>query len=140
RAGEERGAGRRSDRPGISPQAAGRARTKAKGRTGRRPRPAHCGRLVVSARHPAICALPVQACAGAGRSLWYAAAGPRRVLHARIAEILESQFAEIAESQPELLARHYAKADLTEKSACQWGKAGQRSQERSALVEAAEQL
>ena len=32
---------------------------------------------------------------------------PRRVLHARIAEILESQFAEIAESQPELLARHY---------------------------------
>jgi len=66
--------------------------------------------------------------------------GPRRVLHARIAEILERQFAEIAESQPELLARHYAKADLTEKSARQWGKAGQRSQERSALVEAAEQL
>jgi class 3 adenylate cyclase/predicted ATPase len=66
--------------------------------------------------------------------------GPRRVLHARIAEILESQFAEIAESQPELLARHYAKADLIEKSARLWGKAGQRSQERSALVEAAEQL
>ena len=65
---------------------------------------------------------------------------PRRVLHARIAEILESQFAEIAESQPELLARHYAKADLIEKSARLWGKAGQRSQERSALVEAAEQL
>ncbi|WMT78977.1 AAA family ATPase [Bradyrhizobium sp. Ash2021] len=65
---------------------------------------------------------------------------PRRVLHARIAEILESQFAEIAESQPELLARHYTKADLVEKSARLWGKAGQRSQERSALVEAAEQL
>ncbi|SIO62151.1 Predicted ATPase [Bradyrhizobium erythrophlei] len=65
---------------------------------------------------------------------------PRRVLHARIAEILESQFAEIAESQPELLARHYTKADLIEKSARLWGKAGQRSQERSALVEAAEQL
>jgi class 3 adenylate cyclase/predicted ATPase len=64
----------------------------------------------------------------------------RRVLHARIAEILESQFAEIAESQPELLARHYTKADLIEKSARLWGKAGQRSQERSALVEAAEQL
>src|SRR5439155_1249913 len=62
------------------------------------------------------------------------------VLHARIAEILESQFAEIAESQPELLARHYTKADLIEKSARLWGKAGQRSQERSALVEAAEQL
>jgi class 3 adenylate cyclase/predicted ATPase len=65
---------------------------------------------------------------------------PRRVLHARIAEMLESQFAEIADSQPELLARHYTKADLIEKSARLWGKAGQRSQERSALVEAAEQL
>ena len=65
---------------------------------------------------------------------------PRRVLHARIAEILEGQFPDIAESQPELLARHYAKADVVEKSARLWGKAGQRSQERSALVEAAEQL
>ena len=65
---------------------------------------------------------------------------PRRALHARIAEILESQFPEIAESQPELLARHCTKADLIEKSARLWGKAGQRSQERSALVEAAEQL
>ena len=64
----------------------------------------------------------------------------RRTLHARIAEILESQFAEIAESQPELLARHYTKADLIDKAARLWGKAGQRSQERSALVEAAEQL
>ena len=65
---------------------------------------------------------------------------PRRALHARIAEILESQFPEIAESQPELLARHYAKADLIEKAARLWGKAGLRSQERSALVEAAGQL
>jgi predicted ATPase len=64
----------------------------------------------------------------------------RRTLHARIAEILESQFAQIAESQPELLARHYTKADLIEKAARLWGKAGQRSQERSALAEAAEQL
>jgi class 3 adenylate cyclase/predicted ATPase len=65
---------------------------------------------------------------------------PRRMLHARIAEILENQFAELADSQPELLARHYTKADLIEKSARLWSKAGQRSQERSALVEAAEQL
>ena len=35
---------------------------------------------------------------------------PRRALHARIAETLESQFAEIAESQPELLARHCTEA------------------------------
>ena len=65
---------------------------------------------------------------------------PRRALHARIAETLESQFAEIAENQPELLARHCTEAGLIEKAAGFWGKAGQRSLERSALVEAAEQL
>jgi predicted ATPase len=31
---------------------------------------------------------------------------PRRALHGRIAETLESQFTEIAENQPEQLARH----------------------------------
>jgi len=65
---------------------------------------------------------------------------PRRALHARIVHTLESQFAEIAENQPELLARHYTEAGLIEKAALQWGKAGQRSVERSALVEAVEQL
>jgi class 3 adenylate cyclase/predicted ATPase len=65
---------------------------------------------------------------------------PRRALHGRIAETLTSQFAEISESQPELLARHYTEAGLTEKAAGLWGKAGQRSLECSALVEAAEQL
>ena len=42
---------------------------------------------------------------------------PRRALHARIAETLESQFPEIAESQPELLARHCTEAGLIEKAA-----------------------
>jgi predicted ATPase len=65
---------------------------------------------------------------------------PRRALHARIAETLESQFAEIAESQPELLARHYTEAGLIKKAAGFWGRAGQRSLARSALVEAAKQL
>jgi class 3 adenylate cyclase/predicted ATPase len=65
---------------------------------------------------------------------------PRRALHARIAETLENQFAEIAENQPELLARHCTEAGLIEKAAGLWGKAGQRSVERSALVEAIEQL
>ena len=65
---------------------------------------------------------------------------PRRTLHARIAEAFESQFTDIAESQPELLARHCTEAGLTEKAASLWGKAGRRSLERSALVEAAEQL
>jgi predicted ATPase len=65
---------------------------------------------------------------------------PRRALHARIAEILESQFGEIAENQPELLARHCTEAGLTENAANLWAKAGLRSLERSALVEAVEQL
>ena len=43
-------------------------------------------------------------------------------------------------SQPELLARHCTEAGLIEKAAALWGKAGQRSLERSALVEAVAQL
>ena len=65
---------------------------------------------------------------------------PRRTLHARIAETLENRFADIAESQPELLARHCTDACLIEKAASLWGKAGQRSWARSALVEAIEQI
>jgi predicted ATPase len=65
---------------------------------------------------------------------------PRRHLHARIAETLESKFSEIAENKPELMARHCAEAGDIEKAAALWGKAGQRSAERSALVEAAQQL
>ena len=64
----------------------------------------------------------------------------RRGLHARIAEVLETHFPEIAASQPELLARHYTEAGAIERAAGFWGKAGQRSLERSALREAAEQL
>jgi predicted ATPase len=65
---------------------------------------------------------------------------PRRALHARIAETLESQFTDIAENQPELLARHCTEAGMTEKAARLWGRAGLRSLERSALVEAVEQI
>jgi class 3 adenylate cyclase/predicted ATPase len=65
---------------------------------------------------------------------------PRRALHARIAGTIEDQFAEIAETQPELLAHHCTEAGLIEKAASLWGKAGLRSLERSALVEAVEQL
>jgi predicted ATPase len=64
----------------------------------------------------------------------------RRALHARIAETLESQFTDIAENQPELLARHCTEAGQIDKAAALWGKAGLRSVNRSALVEAAEQL
>ena len=65
---------------------------------------------------------------------------PRRALHARIAQTLEADFAEIAENQPELLARHWTEAGQIEKAAHLWGKAGQRSLERSALVEGVELL
>jgi predicted ATPase len=65
---------------------------------------------------------------------------PRRALHARIAETLESDFGDIAENQPEFLARHYTEAGLLERAADLWGKAGQRSLARSALLEAVEQL
>jgi len=65
---------------------------------------------------------------------------PRRALHARIAHALERQFAGIAEGQPEVLARHCTEAGLIDKAASLWGKAGLRSKERSALVEAVEQL
>jgi predicted ATPase len=65
---------------------------------------------------------------------------PRRALHARVAEVLESQFADLAESEPELLARHLTEAGLIERASRQWGKAGLRSLARSALIEAKAQL
>jgi predicted ATPase len=65
---------------------------------------------------------------------------PRRALHARIAEALETQFADVVESRRELLARHCTEAGQIEKAASLWGKAGRRSLERSAYVEAIEQL
>jgi predicted ATPase len=65
---------------------------------------------------------------------------PRRALHARIIETVEDKFAEIAENQPELLARHCTEAGLIEKAVHLWGKAGRRSLQHSALVEAVEQL
>jgi predicted ATPase len=65
---------------------------------------------------------------------------PRRALHDRIADALESQFAETAESRPEILAHHCTEAGQIEKAAGLWGKAGQRSLALSALVEAAAQF
>jgi class 3 adenylate cyclase/predicted ATPase len=64
----------------------------------------------------------------------------RRALHARIADTLERDFIDIAENQPEILARHCTEAGLIEKAASLWGKAGQRSLEHSALVEATAQF
>jgi predicted ATPase len=64
---------------------------------------------------------------------------PRRALHARIAETLASQL-DAAETQPEVLARQFGESGLVENAVFWWAKAGRRSLERSALVEAVEQL
>jgi class 3 adenylate cyclase/predicted ATPase len=61
----------------------------------------------------------------------------RQALHRCVAEALRNH---LAESGPELLAQHFTQAGLTEAAIEWWGKAGQRSLARSALVEAAEQL
>src|SRR6516165_2772390 len=65
---------------------------------------------------------------------------PRRALHARIAETLESQFAEISESQPELIARHYREADDVAKAVGYLSIAGDRALSHSALKEAHEHI
>src|SRR5262249_1499034 len=65
---------------------------------------------------------------------------PRRALHARIAETLESQFAEIAENQPELIARHYREADDVAKAVGYLSIAGDRALSHSALKEAHEHI
>ena len=65
---------------------------------------------------------------------------PRRALHARIAETLESNSLRLPRTSLRLLARHCTEAGLIEKAASLWGKAGQRSLARSALVEAAAQF
>jgi TolB-like protein/predicted ATPase len=64
----------------------------------------------------------------------------RQDLHARIANTLIERFADITETQPEILAHHYTKAGLIAQAAIFWGKAGQKSITRSALVEAVAQL
>src|SRR5262249_17342730 len=65
---------------------------------------------------------------------------PKRPLYARIAEVLENQFHDVANQHSELLAHHCTEAGLIEKAAGLWGRAGQRSLGRSALIEAAAQL
>jgi len=64
----------------------------------------------------------------------------RQILHRRVGETLRDKFAGTATAEPELLAHHFTHAGMTEAAIEWWGKAAQRSQERSALAEAAEQL
>ena len=64
----------------------------------------------------------------------------RQVLHRRVAEALRNNITASAAPEPELLAHHFSQAGMTEAAIEWWGKAGQRSLERSAMVEAAAQL
>jgi class 3 adenylate cyclase/predicted ATPase len=64
----------------------------------------------------------------------------RQALHRRVGELLRDQFADSSKAEPELLAHHFTRAGLAEAACEWWGKAGQRSLERSALAEAAEQF
>jgi predicted ATPase len=64
----------------------------------------------------------------------------RQGLHRCIVDTLRDNFADTASAEPELLAHHFTQAGMTEAAIEWWGKAGQRSLERSALVEAVAQL
>ena len=61
---------------------------------------------------------------------------PRRALHARIANALESRFAERVKLEPELLAYHYEEAGLAGPAVEYWFRAARRDAERSANIEA----
>jgi predicted ATPase len=61
-------------------------------------------------------------------------------LHRRVAGVLLNVGVPTAAPEPELLAYHFTQAGLNEAAIEWWGKAGQRSLERSALVEAVGQF
>jgi predicted ATPase/energy-coupling factor transporter ATP-binding protein EcfA2 len=64
----------------------------------------------------------------------------RRHYHEKIGEVIESRFANSAETQPELLAKHFAEAGINEKAVDYCLKAGLRSRDRFANVEAINHL
>src|SRR5262249_55697864 len=64
----------------------------------------------------------------------------RQQYHQRIVQVLAEQFPDLAEMQPELLAQHYTAAGLTEQAVEYWQRAGERSNARSAYVEAVAHL
>jgi class 3 adenylate cyclase/predicted ATPase len=67
-------------------------------------------------------------------------ANARQQLHARLAQLLAARWPETVEAQPELLARHYTAAGLTDQAISYWQRAGQRALERSANLEAVHHL
>ena len=51
----------------------------------------------------------------------------RKVLHERVARVLEAQFPEMVETQPELIAHHYTEAGLGAEAVPFWHRAGRAS-------------
>jgi class 3 adenylate cyclase len=66
--------------------------------------------------------------------------GPRRQLHARIAQALEDAFPETVASRPELVARHLSEAGLVDRAILYWQRAGELALRGSALAEAQRHL
>ena len=64
----------------------------------------------------------------------------RQQSHRLVAELLELRFPEIVDTQPELVAHHYAEADLAEQAIGYFRRAGQRASARSAHQEAMSHL
>jgi len=56
--------------------------------------------------------------------------------HARIAQVLETQFPTVALAPPELVAQHYTQAGCTERAVHYWQRAGEQASDRSAYLEA----
>jgi predicted ATPase len=64
----------------------------------------------------------------------------RQRYHQQLARALEAQSPETVETQPELLAHHYTEAGLGAQAVGYWQRAGERSNARSAYVEAVAHL
>ena len=64
----------------------------------------------------------------------------RRAAHEQVAQALEAQFAATVETQPELVAHHYTLAACGEQAAAYWQRAGERTFEHSAYLEAISHL
>jgi predicted ATPase len=64
----------------------------------------------------------------------------RRELNARVARALAERFPEVAKNHPELLAHHYTEAAIWEQAVEYWKRAGDLAAQRSANIEAINQL
>ena len=64
----------------------------------------------------------------------------RQELHARIAELIEERFPETSETRPELVAWHYGEGQRSKRAVSWWQRAGQLAIQRSANLEAIQQL